>query len=1565
MSEIKNLIVLYYITSGPKHKKMYGGKKFCARYPLKNNRNNINLEIIREILEKDKVNIALIDDYRYYNKNKKGLIKIKESSLIKIKPNELLYLQIHLKEMDIYYKLCEIDNFFEKIKFKISQLEEIKNNKNKKIDLYYLFASPIVSLMEDKYVESSTPINYREEIKNLVSLFYKSKKEYICFFECGTEKNFREALSKEPKILHLSSHGKLSTQKEFSLCLEDRGELKKIPQSRLSEILKSYSRQLKKIELVFASTCHSQFLGNLFLENGVKNVICIQGITPISDKAALQFSENLYNEIIKGNTIQEAFNKAQQRVQSSKEKESFRIINCCCFNHNHLYPCPLDDKVNRNKIHENYHSKNKCKCEFEECNIHENNCKLLELIKNNKDEKYFCFEKNIRNTIKICCSCLKNQIPPHGESFKFILLPETEKDQKNIIFPNKKEGKLINNRICYDTNYNNFNDFFIVGRKDKVKEIYELIGGEKNNNIHYLIIYGSEDTGKKNFALSVCLFLYERKVIAGYKYFDIKQSISSYKDIKELIYKWNNSIGKFAIIIELNNNYLEKSINEVNKFLDEPSFSLPNIYYFILLTSEKDKITYSIDSSINHYNIIKLEELNEKYSLNLLKDLCDYYGYSKYLVNFKEEEKTELIKIIPRKTFKKINELAELIGQNKNFEQIKNSIQNANLNIIENEQNKLGKTMEKNISKIYFLLSIVKNGLPLSIIKLYEPQFERIKEKEDENNLIFTDIDNNWYIIEEFRKINIIRLMPEDKRKIYIRKILKIYSRSLFYYINKNWKSVCFPDSNIHYNFNSYNNKGLWKTFDTEIYQICFEKKRNKINNDYIDILDKDSNIKLLEKHKENIFSIIEKNIDIIKDIIYKDKDKNKKTKEYLSQILIMLPSIFNSKTTETNSIKKDIISKCIFICDKLMSDEGNLMEVRQRLNLFLESLKKNPTINLDKFNLLGDEGKAEAYFLYGLKLHNQDLFNESIKYYTNVDDNEVKSKIIYAKYEIAKLLYLEKKYKDEEKILYEALELDKENKDSFIKDKIYIELAKIIQKEIINKERETIDKKEYEKLLDYVINKNDNRYLVNEAINLKEEFYKQLEADIIMLNSNPLITKKDNYELLHNKTWFNHNNQYYILNKLSGKLGRYLRIKSKILNKDNLIEALNSKGKILVIQSDDFNEEGEIMLESDYGEGERLPKDILEKSIIPEKILYDVVILCFIKSGKLIDLFKGKSKYLITFDDIKTKEIDSISLKNYNVFTIDFLVDFIKNTTKFTIEKSFNDSKDTFLKLVNNKIDSLKNFNLITLTPKPDKNMDQENTIYGQKIFDVGNEKEIFFYPLIEYHISINNFDFRTDEYTDYIIKLIKLILKGNHIINIYSKNDIPINKLNTKLKISNEVIKFLYRHQKFNKFFFIYNSKKFGGTLKEITNNIIGIKKKNNNSKENNAIISETLKSAFFVINNYDEIKKRKGNQGKDIFFDDVPKNYQYLIISKSIININNSKNIINKVTNEEIDIKNNNKNNNNNNNSNNNNNNSNNNNNNNKKKKKKKKKKDKNKNKKNKNSENLEKNIKNDNN
>ena len=61
---------------------MYGGKLFLARYPLKTNNNIINLEVIKEILENDKINTSLIDDYRYYNKNKKKGEKITKNHIL-------------------------------------------------------------------------------------------------------------------------------------------------------------------------------------------------------------------------------------------------------------------------------------------------------------------------------------------------------------------------------------------------------------------------------------------------------------------------------------------------------------------------------------------------------------------------------------------------------------------------------------------------------------------------------------------------------------------------------------------------------------------------------------------------------------------------------------------------------------------------------------------------------------------------------------------------------------------------------------------------------------------------------------------------------------------------------------------------------------------------------------------------------------------------------------------------------------------------------------------------------------------------------------------------------------------------------------------------------------------------------------------------------------------------------------------------------------------------------------------------------------------------------------------
>ena len=205
--------------------------------------------------------------------------------------------------------------------------------------------------------------------------------------------------------------------------------------------------------------------------------------------------------------------------------------------------------------------------------------------------------------------------------------------------------------------------------------------------------------------------------------------------------------------------------------------------------------------------------------------------------------------------------------------------------------------------------------------------------------------------------------------------------------------------------------------------------------------------------------------------------------------------------------------------------------------------------------------------------------------------------------------------------------------------------------------------------ILKKVVNNCENLSLISEANSLINKFRKKLEPDIIMLNSNPLI-KKNNFSVFNNGIYAYHNNQYYILQKIATDLKRDIRIKSIVLNEENLKEAFNEKGKILILQSDDFNINGEIILESNEGYGEALPRNKLEE-LLPKKLNYEVVILCFIKSGKLIDLFKEKVKFLITFDDINLDHIDIDMLFKYNELSIDFIIHFIKNTTCSSINKS------------------------------------------------------------------------------------------------------------------------------------------------------------------------------------------------------------------------------------------------------------------------------------------------------
>ena len=401
MIKFSNLNVLYYITSGIKYKRLYGGKPFFVSYPLKGKERNISLHLIKTILSKERMDLQAIDNYRIFNNNKKGFVKIDESFSCPLDSDEII-LQIHMKKTK-NRNIIEINSLFNKMENKINDLEDLKdwNQNNKNIDLYYLYASPMIRIKtKGKIEEEFKPINYRSEIKNLNKIFENSKKEFKCIFECANEKTLRDAIIKQPKIIHISSHGFLNENREYLLYLEEKAVLQTIHQKRLKEILSDVTAQLKNIDLVFVSTCYSENLGKLFLEYGVKNVIYIQGKTPISDMAAVKFNDIFYSELVKGSTIKDAFDKSKRLIQSDKEKDFFQIYKCCCSHwHKPDEFCPLNKE-----IHNKYHIK--CDCDFDEYNIHDENCKIIKLIKNDKAEKYFYFEKN-KNKIKICCICCK------------------------------------------------------------------------------------------------------------------------------------------------------------------------------------------------------------------------------------------------------------------------------------------------------------------------------------------------------------------------------------------------------------------------------------------------------------------------------------------------------------------------------------------------------------------------------------------------------------------------------------------------------------------------------------------------------------------------------------------------------------------------------------------------------------------------------------------------------------------------------------------------------------------------------------------------------------------------------------------------------------------------------------------------------------------------------------------------------------------------------------------------------------------------------------------------------
>ena len=1431
MSKINELKVKYYLTKGPRYESMYKNPEpFFIKYPLEPNQTNINLILIKKIIGLE-LNTYNIVEFRYYNPIKKGYIKITNRTSFPIQSNEI-ELQIQLKEPEPK-ELTELIKMSKILELKLKEYEEIKNKmeelvKKVKIDLFFLYAFP---LEESQDTEYNSIIAYHLEIAKIDEIFKKSKKGFNAIFESASVQKLKDAIREEPKVIHISCHG-LDPKDGYALVFEEKGKKKIVTEKDLDEILFKLKDKLVNIDLVVLSSCYSEVAGELFLKYGVKNVIYIDKYFPISNTASLRFANSFYQKLVDLSEVEKAFDSTKSELYEKETIRNNKDLKCCCFVHkNHLKSCCLKDSTLRETIHNEFHIKS-CKCNFEEFWKHKNSCEIIKNAKKRDYKKFFFIEKIDSDTSSICCGCDKDRKDLHhsGESFKFKYVKKNKESGNIIIYNDNVKGKKYKkNKNCFivkDTETYKDNFLLLIGRRDKVKEIYDIIE-DKNEKKPFIVIYGDAGVGKFNFANSVCIYLFERNVI---NYYYSKKRVRTIEEIRGLIGSVDSKYEdeKYVFIIEIDIELLSP-LNFVDDIINEDSILDPKFYFFILLRTTRDKI--DLKQKQEKSKLIHLEHLTNEKALQLLIELKDVYNFKKDYLTI--NQKKDLINII-KNSRKEMYPLLQLIEHYDKYEDVKKEIEEK-VNQKKSTDSEKRRIMESNAGKIIFLLTVMNKGLPSSVLELFEPEFENIKKDNIARNFFYpSNHCNCWRIMKPKINMDDIKLLLQpDKMEEWIENCIEIFAKILVHFnlqkIKKNQRY--FGCLNIEYFCNIFfENNGFWKTFNNDIYQECF--MNDKHFDEYENIIKCD--LIKLEDIKDNLFNLFEVNSEIINDIY----SKNETMKEFLEQIIFLLPNLFIKNTIEL----KIILVKFENFVKKLKNfDKKNLLKNK----LFSLCLYDNHELNFADLDELDKEARAYAYFIKGIRINDnklkypnqhtinkskknnfngilkkqKDSFEEAKKYFIN---NTMKA---YCYYQIGNLEYEQKHYKLAETCFEEGKKLP--GIGQFIKGLLNLRLAKLIIDNIPNK----IDNKPKFNTIIKDLKDSEDGWFRIQAEELQKEIEKKLLPDIVLLSSNPFI--KGKCLSTNTKIQAGFNNQYYLMDKINNRddINTSLIIKYKVLNEDNLREAFSGKGKILIIQSDDFNKEGDILLESNIGESYSYSINNFNKII---KINYDVLILCFVNSSKSIEILKNKVKYLITFNEICDFIIEDLgdqSILEYNKLSIDFLEHFIVNITKENVQKAYERSYDTFKASFKNFCKQKTNIKKLEKTEFINLTMNNQGRIKNNEYLLIEKGKgniQFIPYPLLTlFKISLK-FSYNSDYYCE-IYQIVKTIMdklekyyfdssdskKKIIEINLFGQDDkdIYISSnicLKTKQLISLEVMRFLFRHHEiFNSLLFNYYSK------------------------------------------------------------------------------------------------------------------------------------------------------------
>ena len=1365
MTAPTDMLIEYYFTSGTSHFQLNKKSPFIceASFP----QHVFTLSDIISTLQEDKIDISIIDSYKYYSEHKNGYIKIDSEK--RYPTQKKLKLLLHIQDQhdnelqDIESQIASIENMIELnssffhtshsmqslASFKYDFISNNNNNNNQlqqtqyttnQLDLMYLYASPIVKCVKNSnsnsYCEFTEQLDYQGEIDKILNIITESKKAFNAEFKATDFETFIDAIRSYPKILHISSHGVIKENKDkkmFYLCLEKDGCYTEISEERIRAVLQD--EKISNIDLVFISACHSEALGKIFYDSGIKSVICVNLMTKISDFAAQLFCSSFYQFLLNGHTISDSFEKSKNIFRDGALQDT--LHECCC-NHKHNSTCKYIQmsKEQQQQYHMMYHSKI-CSCSYKEYNIHVINCKF---VKRNQLIYNDCMKViKIENGALIRICCCSPEIP-HNESNKFILI-NNDAYKNYIVFPQLQTGRLTITNSNYFRNCPLYKKRKIplIGRNIEIKIIMNHFTQHQQQQKKIILIYGRKGIGKKAFAKYTSVYLFERKVIDYVTFINLDSCSRAYETtISQLKHINMNTMSikkyKALIIISFPSSQEESFIKTLNDIIIEIQMNYNQYLYLLLVDTEyniTDKIEMEMLSALsfqNNSDIIKMKlpPLSKESGECLFNKVISFLSKTKirtkeefdYLLNETECYPDEIFYIaysLQNKIY--IDEMQ------KHFKDRKQDIGRIREEIINSfNSNHIA-------SKVLFLLAVLPKGLCKTQFVLMSSEYW--KQVESDTKVIIAmnkeKINENWYKILNGLSSLIISITKEQIKIECIKQAFEMFAKFFMVYIKNNTKYL-HKEWNEEIEFNAMNNDSqFWCTFNEQCYLDLF----GNLESEY-EICAGNPQMRYLNKHKYNIESLIENNKKIIEKLITNDNDIM--FIECFEQVMLCLPTVYKMQNRIDEC--KEILKQYIAICG-----DYNLNYSQERLRIFLYSLNYDNTFQpVNSFPSVDYAlGKAEAFFAKGMLDYNnketkekgiQPLI-ESIKYLKQV--NSAKTKLAKAYYFLGQiyimnpnssenLLLMGKKYLERGVQQITSADNNNNNNNNADSNSISVNYGVDIKdaitliiniKCLIGLTKIEMLLQNYEKAFTLISNAFKKakeikiEYIINNTNQLLSEIKSKMEQSITLISSNSLL------DVHQEPVKSPCNSYYYIIKSFSNKISKKIRIKHVLLTKQNLLNILQTNGEILIIYSDDFTLNGDIVLENEEGNSEILTinefNQLLIKSV--KKISYKVIILAFHNSCEVNSLFVNYNiPFIISFEkfELVMNEFTNCTYISYNMLRTDFVVSFIENCVIYndTVENAFDKARKQFM-LVIERIPELNNISkenesLVKLTINP-----------------------------------------------------------------------------------------------------------------------------------------------------------------------------------------------------------------------------------------------------------------------